>query len=56
MTSCRLLFLLAAVLFLLFVTRVEPFRPGVGSPYMNTNTHILGKQNSHTLSLLKHLP
>lgn len=58
MTSYRILFFLALLFFLLFLFAnwVEPFRPGVGSPYANVGTHMLGKEKPHKLSLLKHLP
>lgn len=57
MTTCRILFFLALLLLLFFCfSRVEPFRPGVGSPYTNVGTHVLGKQKPHKFSLLRYLP
>lgn len=56
MTSCRILFFLALLLLLLFVSQIEPFRPGVGSPYANVGTHVLAKQEPHKFSLLRYLP
>lgn len=56
MTRCKLLFLLAFILLLLFVNQIESFRAGIESPYSNSGIHLLGEQKPQKLSLLRYLP
>lgn len=51
------LFALLALFFIMvYLSKVENFRPGVTAPYFNYNVHLLEKQKPHKFSLLRYLP
>ena len=51
-----ILTLLALFFIMLYLSKVENFRPGVTTPYFNYNVHLLEKQKPHKFSLLRYLP